>query len=247
MSLCISDWLGSCETIGVYCGTSGQPHACPCHQELTEKMVPMSGNHRDCLPFLLIPSPQILVVLASTHSTHANNPHRDWALGKVLSWSTHCLMLQSVYATADSSLPKPSNVPTEYMDLYEVFSKSRGLSLPTHHLFDCAIYLLPGATLPSSCLYSLSGCSWFSPIVDLITTDVANHEPLAIRLALKERRYWLKGKEQPFIVWMNNRNVLTSRESRFWTTVNPSGLCFLVHTTFTLTYRHNVRLEALSA
>lgn len=138
-------------------------------------------------------------------------------------------MLQSVYATADRSLPKLSNVPTEYMDLHEVFSKSRGLSLPTHHLYDCAIYLLHGAMLPSSCLYSLLGCSWFSPIVYLHqkrTTDVANQEPLAIKLPLKEWRYWRKGKEQPFIVWMNNRNLLTSRQSRGWTTVNPSGLCF---------------------
>ncbi|KAK7922262.1 hypothetical protein WMY93_009164 [Mugilogobius chulae] len=49
-----------------------------------------------------------------------------------------------------------SNVPSEYHDLQEVFSKDRALSLPPHRPYDCAIDLLPGATLPSSRLYNLS-------------------------------------------------------------------------------------------
>ncbi|KAK7883132.1 hypothetical protein WMY93_029306 [Mugilogobius chulae] len=49
-----------------------------------------------------------------------------------------------------------SNVPSEYHDLQEVFSKDRALSLPPHRPYDCAIDLLPGATLPSSRLYILS-------------------------------------------------------------------------------------------
>ncbi|KAI2654015.1 Transposon Tf2-9 polyprotein [Labeo rohita] len=35
------------------------------------------------------------------------------------------------------------NVPTEYLDLKEVFSKSRAASLPPHRPYDCAIELLP--------------------------------------------------------------------------------------------------------
>ncbi|XDV31536.1 hypothetical protein PO909_002527 [Leuciscus waleckii] len=35
------------------------------------------------------------------------------------------------------------NVPKEYLDLKEVFSKSRAASLPPHRPFDCAIELLP--------------------------------------------------------------------------------------------------------
>ncbi|KAK7938999.1 hypothetical protein WMY93_002325 [Mugilogobius chulae] len=55
--------------------------------------------------------------------------------------------------------PKPpdlSHVPEEYHDLAEAFSKERALSLPPHRPYDCAIDLLPGATLPSSRLYNLS-------------------------------------------------------------------------------------------
>ncbi len=41
-----------------------------------------------------------------------------------------------------------SNVPAEYLDLKEVFSKSRAASLPPHRPYDCAIDLLPGKSLP---------------------------------------------------------------------------------------------------
>ncbi len=49
-----------------------------------------------------------------------------------------------------------SNVPTEYLDLKEVFSKSRAASLPPHRPYDCAIELMPGKTPPKGKLYSLS-------------------------------------------------------------------------------------------
>ncbi len=48
------------------------------------------------------------------------------------------------------------NVPTEYLDLKEVFSKSRAASLPPHRPYDCAIDLLPGTSPPKGRLYSLS-------------------------------------------------------------------------------------------
>lgn len=49
-----------------------------------------------------------------------------------------------------------SNVSPVYHDLAEVFRKDRAQSLPPHRPYDCAIDLLPGTTLPTSCLYSLS-------------------------------------------------------------------------------------------
>ncbi len=41
-----------------------------------------------------------------------------------------------------------SNVPEEYLDLKEVFSKSRAASLPPHCPYDCAIELVPGMSPP---------------------------------------------------------------------------------------------------
>ncbi len=49
-----------------------------------------------------------------------------------------------------------SNVPEEYLDLKEVFSKSRAASLPPHRPYDCAIELVPGMSPPKGRLYSLS-------------------------------------------------------------------------------------------
>ncbi len=51
---------------------------------------------------------------------------------------------------------KLSNVPKEYLDLKEVFSKSRAASLPPHRPYDCAIDLVPGMSPPKGRLYSLS-------------------------------------------------------------------------------------------
>lgn len=48
-------------------------------------------------------------------------------------------------------------IPTEYLDLLEVFSKARATSLPLHHPYDCAIDLLPGTTPPLGWLYFLFG------------------------------------------------------------------------------------------
>ncbi len=49
-----------------------------------------------------------------------------------------------------------SNVPSEYLDLKGVFSKSRAASLPPHRPYDCAMDLLPGTSPPKGRLYSLS-------------------------------------------------------------------------------------------
>uniref|UniRef100_A0A9J8CTZ9 Retrotransposon gag domain-containing protein n=1 Tax=Cyprinus carpio carpio TaxID=630221 RepID=A0A9J8CTZ9_CYPCA len=46
-----------------------------------------------------------------------------------------------------------SNVPQQYQDLREVFSKSRTASLPPHCPYDCAIDLVPGKSPPKGKLY----------------------------------------------------------------------------------------------
>uniref|UniRef100_UPI0037E7A689 uncharacterized protein n=1 Tax=Semicossyphus pulcher TaxID=241346 RepID=UPI0037E7A689 len=55
-----------------------------------------------------------------------------------------------------SDFPDLSCVPPIYLDLKEVFNKSRATSLPPHRPYDCAIDLLPGASPPKGRLYSLS-------------------------------------------------------------------------------------------
>nr|XP_008292586.1 PREDICTED: transcription factor 7-like 1-B [Stegastes partitus] len=95
----------------------------------------------------------------------AHNPHIDWKERRIEDWSTNCLSscLQSAVPLSPPPGDAPSvesqdlsNVPSEYMDLKQVFSKDKACSLPPHRPYDCAIDLLPGASLPTSHLYNLS-------------------------------------------------------------------------------------------
>lgn len=96
-----------------------------------------------------------------------HNPRIDWANHKVAAWSLLCLLcLQSApFPTKAVSPPKSvsspdrSCVPTEYHDLKGVFSKELPNLLP-HCPYDCTINMLPGASLPTSPLYSLSRPEW---------------------------------------------------------------------------------------
>ena len=123
----------------------------------------VSGNHHESISLLVISSPLSPVILGYPW-LKIHNPQIDWATGRVISWSTHCLShclrsAQSPRASELSSTSAPpdlSSVPKEYHDLGVVFSKSHALSLPPHRPYDCAIDLLPGSPLPSSHLFNLS-------------------------------------------------------------------------------------------
>uniref|UniRef100_A0A8C6M5V1 Gypsy retrotransposon integrase-like protein 1 n=1 Tax=Nothobranchius furzeri TaxID=105023 RepID=A0A8C6M5V1_NOTFU len=134
---------------------------------ITHQTVPVSllvsGNHQESISFFVFPSPHSPVVLGYDWLVK-HNPQINWKTSRVTVWSSHCLTdcLRSAppicsAPTADSPVPPDlSEVPKEYHDLALVFSKDRASSLPPHRPYDCAIDLLPGATLPSSRLYNLS-------------------------------------------------------------------------------------------
>ncbi|KAG1957249.1 retrotransposable element [Pimephales promelas] len=81
-----------------------------------------SGNHTETCSFYIMDSPLAPIVLGHPWLTE-HNPKIDW-----LKKSEEAVDL--------------SNVPVEYLDLKEVFSKSRAASLPPHRPYDCAIDLL---------------------------------------------------------------------------------------------------------
>ncbi|KAL0187931.1 hypothetical protein M9458_015030 [Cirrhinus mrigala] len=88
-----------------------------------------SGNHSERITLLLTSSPLAPIVLGHPWLVHHNPRNESVNL---------------------------SNVPKEYLDLKEVFSKSRAASLPPHRPYDCAIDLMPGTSPPKGKLYSLS-------------------------------------------------------------------------------------------
>ncbi|KAJ8374999.1 hypothetical protein SKAU_G00055790 [Synaphobranchus kaupii] len=118
------------------------------------------------IPTERLTSPISALALDGQTWLRLHNPHIDWKAGRILAWSAHCLAscLRSALPPPGPSkpcsmqpIPDLTNVPSEYHDLAQVFSKSRALSLPPHRPYDCAIDLLAGAKLPSGRLYSLSG------------------------------------------------------------------------------------------
>lgn len=53
----------------------------------------------------------------------------------------------------EADFPDLSNMPPSYMDLKEVFNKSKATSFPPHRPYDCAINLLPGTSPLKGRLY----------------------------------------------------------------------------------------------
>ncbi|KAL0169495.1 hypothetical protein M9458_034091, partial [Cirrhinus mrigala] len=122
----------------------------------------VSGNHSESIPFYILDSPHAPVVLGHPWLVK-HNPRIDWQLKSVSEWSIKCheSCLVSACPSVSTSMFQEKavdlcNVPVEYLDLKEVFSKSRAASLPPHRPYDCAIELLPGTSPPKGKLYSLS-------------------------------------------------------------------------------------------
>ncbi len=114
------------------------------------------------ISFLVTNSPLAPVVLGHPWLTQ-HNPRVDWGRNTVSEWSKACYascLVSAGFSVSCSVLQDEmvslSNVPEEYLDLKEVFSKSRAASLPPHRPYDCAIELVPGMSPPKGRLYSLS-------------------------------------------------------------------------------------------
>lgn len=72
----------------------------------------------------------------------------------------HCLKFPSIKLTSISiEIPETSvevDIPAQYLEYAEVFSKAKAPSLPPHRPYECVIDLLPGSTPPRGHIYPLS-------------------------------------------------------------------------------------------
>ncbi len=134
--------------------------------DITHSTLPVtlitSGNHTETMTFYVTDSPLAPVVLGHPWLVQ-HNPRVNWGHNSVSMWSERCHASCLVSACSPVSCVSLqdeavnlSNVPEEYLDLKEVFSKSRAASLPPHRPYDCAIDLVPGMSPPKGRLYSLS-------------------------------------------------------------------------------------------
>lgn len=137
---------------------NGRALACATHHTTSLTLL-VSGNHQEQIQFFLIPSSLSPAVLGSPRLAN-HNSQIDWTLGTITMWSSCCLRSAlppvPLDLTSPSAAVDPTVLPQVYHALGEVFSKQWAFSLPPHHLYDCAINLLPGAPLTSSRLYHLS-------------------------------------------------------------------------------------------
>lgn len=85
-----------------------------------------------------------------------HNPHISWEEEQILQWDPTCygqcltcINPLSVHTTVlneiTSNVP---DIPHEYHDLLDAFSKTKASQLPSHRSSDCAIDLIPGSTPP---------------------------------------------------------------------------------------------------
>lgn len=118
---------------------------------ITQHTVPVqlrvSSNHTEMLMFLVMETLHALIVLGCPWLTQ-HNPHIDWIKNTIVDWSTSCLFTYLHYATFNSvpptskkNFPDLSKVPTDYLYLQLVFSKSWVGSLPPHFPYSCIIDL----------------------------------------------------------------------------------------------------------
>ncbi|XP_052453258.1 uncharacterized protein LOC128014065 [Carassius gibelio] len=106
-----------------------------------------------------------------------HQPHIHWPTGEILKWGMSCHhtcitppakipkvsppLRKSSLPVQSTSVESPDTkmdhiIPPEYRAFQDVFSKQLATKLPPHRPWDCAIDLLPGATLPKGRIYPLS-------------------------------------------------------------------------------------------
>ena len=115
--------------------------------------------HTEPLSLFVVNSPVHSLVLGLPW-LRQHDPDISWSKGRILSWSPacreRCLQVQCASTSIESPEVGDIEIPPEYQDLSEAFSKVRATQLPPHRRWDCSIDLLPGAPLPRSRVYPLS-------------------------------------------------------------------------------------------
>ncbi len=86
-----------------------------------------------------------------------HNPSISWSEKQITQWSESCRQncLPSTSARRVTCTPE-LQLPAEYHDLAEAFSKTKATQLPPHRTGDCAIDLQPGSQPPKGRIFPLS-------------------------------------------------------------------------------------------
>ncbi len=128
---------------------------------LTEPVTLRIGTlHSERIQFYVIRSPTHPLILGLPW-LRTHDPQISWREGQITEWGPTCQerCLSKITRkpnTTPTSTSDAINLPPEYADLVEVFSKGKASQLPIHRSVDCAIELLPGTTPPKGRIFPLS-------------------------------------------------------------------------------------------
>ncbi len=116
--------------------------------------------HSEEIQFYVIQSPTHPLILGLPW-LRTHDPQISWREGQITEWGPACQerclsKITRKLNTTTTSTVDTLNLPREYADLIEVFSKKKASQLPAHHSVDCAIDLLPGTTPPKGRIFPLS-------------------------------------------------------------------------------------------
>ncbi len=119
--------------------------------------------HPESIRLFAIESPQNPVILGLSW-LEKHNPRISWSTQQFLQWSEFCQHHCLTSSSKSTALPveeKPElkdlpELPIEYQDLSEAFSKAKASKHPLHRPSDCAIDLIPGLTPPRGRIFPLS-------------------------------------------------------------------------------------------
>ncbi len=112
--------------------------------------------HTETINLFVFQSPQTPIILGLPW-LERHNPSISWSERQITQWSESCRQncLPSTSARRLTCTPE-SQLPAEYHDLAEAFSKTKASQLPPHQTGDCAIDLQPGSQPPKGRIFPLS-------------------------------------------------------------------------------------------
>ncbi len=128
-------------------------------QFITEEMqLRVGALHTETISLFVFQSPQTPIILGLPW-LERHNPSISWSERQITQWSEsckqNCLPSNSRKSRKSTCMPE-SQLPAEYNDLAEAFSKTKATQLPPHRTGDCAIDLQPGSQPPRGRIFPLS-------------------------------------------------------------------------------------------
>ncbi|ROL41958.1 Retrotransposon-derived protein PEG10 [Anabarilius grahami] len=131
--------------------------------------------HEETITFMVLEESTADIILGRPW-LNLHQPHLHWSSGEILKWGENCfqnsitrpIKVRPKSSPVHQQLPVQSTsvespdthvnvtIPPAYWAFQDVFSKRLATNLPPHRPWDCAIDLLPGATLPKGRIYPLS-------------------------------------------------------------------------------------------